>query len=103
MKKTTTTDFEATKALCRTSSHLIILYKKGNNRFDNIQCTCIRFIYDIYELLKGCKNCGLLLLPLVVGVCVGPLFSNFALDALYSSAIILPRKRVGHFALMWCG
>ena len=80
-----------------------IRQKKVNNRFDNIQCTCIRFIYDIYELQKGCKNFGLLLLPLVVGVCVVPLFSNFALDALYSSAIILLRKRVGRFALMWCG
>ena len=68
-----------------TLDHII---KKVNNRFDNIQCTCIRFIYDIYELLKGCKNCGLLLLPLVVGVFVGPLFSNFALDALYSYSMV---------------
>ena len=74
-----------------------IIQKNVNNRYDNIECTCIRFIYDIYELLKGCKNCGLLLLPLVVGVCVGPLFSNFALDALYSSTIILLRKRVGRW------
>ena len=42
-----------------------------------------------------------LLLP--VGVCVGALFSNFALDSLYSLAIILPRKKAGCFALMWCG
>ena len=36
-------------------------------------------------------------------VCVGALFSSFALDNLYSSAIILPRTRAGCFALMWCG
>ena len=45
----------------------------------------------------------LLLLPLVAGVCAGALFSNFVLDALYSSAIILLRKRAGCLALMWCG
>ena len=38
-----------------------------------------------------------------MGVCVGHLFSNFVLVALYSSAIILLRKRAGCFALMWCG
>ena len=45
----------------------------------------------------------LLLLLLVVGVSVGALFSNFVLDALYSSAITLLRKRAGCFALMWYG
>ena len=45
----------------------------------------------------------LLLLPLVAGICVGALFSNFVLDVLYSSGIILLRKRAGCFALMWCG
>ena len=35
----------------------------------------------------------LLLLPLFVDVCVGPLFSNFVLGALYRSVIILLRKR----------
>ena len=38
-----------------------------------------------------------------MGVCVGPLFSNVVLDGFNSSAIILPRKRVGCFALMGCG
>ena len=42
-------------------------------------------------------------LPLVVRVCVGPLFSNFVLDALYGSAIIMPRKRADCFALIRCG
>ena len=48
--------FKATKALCRTGSYFITLYKKVNYRFDTIKC--IRFIYHIYELLKVLKNCG---------------------------------------------
>ena len=45
----------------------------------------------------------LLFLPLVAGVFVGALFSNFVLDALYNLASILLKKIAGCFVLMRCG
>ena len=68
--------------LCIEPVHILSHYTR--KRFDIIKH--IRFIYDISTTYLKAVVC-LSLLPLVAGVCGEPLFSNFVLDAIYSSAI----------------
>ena len=61
--------------------HTLSHYTKTNKKFDIIKY--IRLIYDIFELLKVCKNCGnFVVAPTGCGRWYWALFSNFVLDAL---------------------